>query len=62
MRGTVMALASFSVVIGGSLGTYLNGKFLNSVGLNYVFIITAILLFSIGLLATIRNKQIKTIH
>jgi len=61
MRGTVMALASFSVVIGGSLGTYLNGKFLNSVGLNYVFIISAILLFAIGLLATISNKQIKII-
>ena len=57
-----MALASFSVVIGGSLGTYINGKLLNLVGLNYVFIITAMLLFSIGLFATILNKQMKIIH
>jgi predicted MFS family arabinose efflux permease len=62
MRGTVMALASFSVVIGGSLGTYINGRLLNSAGLNHVFIITAMLLFSIGLLATILPTQMKTIQ
>ena len=62
MRGTVMALASFSVVIGGSLGTFVNGIILNSIGINYIFIVTASLLFLIAILATIFNKQIKVIQ
>ena len=62
MRGTVMALASFSVVIGGSLGTFFNGEILNSFGLNFVFIITASLLLLIGTLATLFNKRIAVSH
>ena len=62
LRGTVMALASFSVVVGGSIGTFINGKILTLIGINGVYYFSAILLILASLLAYIFFKQISLLN
>ena len=59
IRGTVMSLASFCVVIGGSIGTFLNGVIINSISIKPVFQITAVLLLVISILAFIFIRRIE---
>jgi len=62
LRGTVMALASFSVVIGGSTGTVINGKILTLTGISGVYYFSAIMLILASMLAYIFFKQINAIN
>lgn len=58
IRGTVMSLASFCVVVGGSIGTTINGLTIKRLDIHVVFYITAFLLLIISVLAYFFIKSI----
>jgi MFS family permease len=49
MRGTVMSLASFSMVVSGAAGTFINSRIILYYSYSAIFIIAAVLLLSAGL-------------
>lgn len=51
LRGTAMSLASFNMFVGGGVGTFINGKLLNSFGIQKIYFIAAIILFIVGIIA-----------
>lgn len=53
LRGTVMSLASFCMVISGGLGTLINGVILNYWNIEIIYIVASIALFMAGILATV---------
>jgi len=53
LRGTAMSLASFNMFIGGGVGTFINGKILNNFGINKIYFIAALVLFTVGLIANV---------
>lgn len=52
-RGTAMSLASLNMFVGGGIGTWLNGRILNSWGFEAIFIFAAALILVAGTLATV---------
>ena len=50
-RGTVMSLASFNMFVGGAIGTYANGRILDTWGFGAVFIFAAALILVAGITA-----------
>ncbi len=59
LRGTVMSLASFSMVIGGGLGTLINGFILKYQDIESIFFIASGTLILAGFLAGLIFKQIE---
>lgn len=59
LRGTVMSLISFSMVIGGSLGTSINGFILNYQDTETIFLIASGTLILAGFLAGFLFKRIE---
>lgn len=57
-RGTVMSLVSFNMFVGGGIGTFVNGKILNTWGFEPVFIIAAALILLASAIATILLQRI----
>ncbi len=53
LRGTAMSLASFNMFVGGGIGTFINGKILNSFGISKIFIVAGTVMFIIALISTI---------
>lgn len=51
-RGTVMSLVSFNLFVGGGVGTFVNGKILDSWGFEAVFIFAAALILLAGILGS----------
>ena len=57
-RGTVMSLVSFNLFVGGGVGTFINGKILNELGFQAVFVFAAALILLAGVIgSTILRKQ-----
>ncbi len=47
-RGTVMALASFNMFVGGGVGTFLDGRILNVLGFPPIFFLAGVIIFIVG--------------
>ena len=57
-KGTVMSLAAFNMFIGGGVGTFINGRALNTFGFSPIFFSAAIIVFFIGSVSTILVNEI----
>ncbi|WIF93939.1 MFS transporter [Caminicella sporogenes] len=51
LRGTAMSLASFNMFVGGGVGTFINGKILNYMGINKIYLIASLVLLMVGIVA-----------
>lgn len=51
LRGTVMSLASFSMVVSGALGTLMNSMLIRFGSMQAIFLVAAVMLFIVGILA-----------
>jgi len=60
LRGTAMSLASFNMFVGGAIGTSINGKIINMVSINIVFLVAALAMFLAGAIASIVIKRISS--
>lgn len=65
MRGTAMSLASFNMFVGGAVGTSINGKIYDTIGVTRIFLISAIVILIVGIMASIfiarfENKSLET--
>lgn len=61
-RGVAMSLSSFCMMIGGAIGTSLNGKIIKTSGYPLMYVIAACVILLAGILAAINMKQMKRIH
>lgn len=52
LRGTAMSLASFNMFVGGGLGTFINGKILNTLGVTHIFIVAGIIMLVVAFIST----------
>jgi predicted MFS family arabinose efflux permease len=59
LRGTVMALLSFCMLAGGTVGTLINKKIIDLYSINHIYIHTAILFGIMAVLASIILNRIK---
>lgn len=57
MKGTAMSMASFFMFTGGATGSHINSMIINSVGIKYTFIISAILFVLISMVANVFVKR-----
>lgn len=57
-RGTVMALASFNMFVGGGIGTFINGKILNAWGYEAIFLVSAGLILLAGAIGAVLLQKI----
>jgi predicted MFS family arabinose efflux permease len=57
-RGTVMSLAAFNMFVGGGIGTFINGKVLDTWGFEPVFIIAAALILLASTVAAVVLQRI----
>lgn len=61
LRGTAMSLASFNMFVGGGIGTFINSKILNNLGIDKIYFVASIVLLVVGILAnTIIKLESKT--
>ncbi|ARE87012.1 MFS transporter [Clostridium formicaceticum] len=69
LRGTVMSLVSFNLFVGGAVGTYVNGIVLEKVGIEWIFVLSAVFMLIILFISTrvvdlslnrLNKKSIKT--
>ncbi len=60
IRGTVMSLVSFNMVMSGAIGTYVNGKILTYYGAQTIYGIGAVGLLFVGLVAYLVLNRVKT--
>jgi len=51
MRGTAMSLVSFNVFVGGALGTLVNGRIMETLGIGSVFYYASFVILVIGIVA-----------
>jgi len=58
LRGTAMSMASFNMFVGGGIGTTLNGKILGVYGISKVFLLAGVILFIVGIIASIAVNKI----
>jgi len=59
LRGTAMSLASFNMFVGGGIGTFINGKVLNTFGIEKIYLLASVILFFVGILANL-SIRLKT--
>jgi predicted MFS family arabinose efflux permease len=57
-RGTVMSLASFNMFVGGAIGTYVNGRILDTWGFGAVFVFAAALILIAGTVAAALLRKV----
>jgi predicted MFS family arabinose efflux permease len=62
LRGTAMSLASFNMVVGGAVGTVVNGLIINYYGIDKIYLASSILFIIVGLLAYARTRRVKKIQ
>ena len=48
-----MSIASFNMFVGGAVGTTLNGKILETYGVNKIFINASFIILIVGILASV---------
>lgn len=59
MKGSIMSLISFCVFVGSGIGTIVNRRFLETIGVNFIFQIAALIFFALGLIALIALGSMK---
>jgi predicted MFS family arabinose efflux permease len=57
LRGTAMSLASFNMVVGGAIGTSVNGRIINASSIGTIFLIAAVAMFLVAFLASTIVKK-----
>lgn len=60
MRGTAMSLASFNMFVGGAIGTYINGRVMNTYGTSAIFFNTAFIILAVGIVAAVFIAKYET--
>ncbi len=51
-KGTAMSMASLNIFVGGAVGTSINANVISSLGISKIYLISAVLLFAVGILTT----------
>ncbi len=62
IRGTIMSLVSFGFFVGSGIGTLINRRFLEIVGVNFIFQVAAVIFLVLGLIALVTLNSIKRIQ
>ena len=57
LRGTVMSLASFNMVTGGAAGTLIHGQILQHYGIETIYLVSAILFLTVGVITHTKVRQ-----
>lgn len=60
MRGTAMSLASFNMFVCGAIGTYINGRVMNTYGTSAIFFNTAFIMLAVGIVAAVFIAKYET--
>lgn len=65
-KGTAMSMASLNIFVGGAVGTSINASVISSLGISKIYLISAVLLFTVGILTTVflseRKKATVTVE
>jgi predicted MFS family arabinose efflux permease len=56
-RGTAMSLTSFSMFVGGAVGTRVNANIIGAFGTSKIYLVAAVLLLAVGLISTVFAKN-----
>ena len=66
LKGTAMSMGSFNMFVGGAIGTAVNGNILEIFGMNYIFLLAALIMFFVAFITTkvalkpLQERSIKT--
>nr|WP_319489270.1 MFS transporter [uncultured Caproiciproducens sp.] len=56
-RGTAMSLTSFNMFVGGAVGTRVNASIIGTFGTSKIYLVSAVLLLTVGLISTVFAKN-----